>query len=127
MSPSRFAFLILAGLLFTASSLRAAPETVWLIGVDEDPLASGYNPTDEFSSENYVNDPRPGTVYTASNPVVDDDFYFPGVFPSGFNGLTTNRTVLAAELDKGWERALTDGDRTNRVHFFLNTAQAGAQ
>ena len=63
----------------------------------------------------------------AANPVVDDDFYFAGNFPFGFNGLTTNRTVLNAETNKGWERALTDGDRTNRVHFFLNAAQVNAQ
>ncbi len=127
MSPSRFAFLILVVLLSATSALRAAPETVWLIGVDEDPFASGYNATDEFSSENYINDPRPGTIYTTNAPVVDDDFYFPGTFPIGFNGLTTNRTVLTAETNRGWERALTDGDRTNRVHFFLNSAQAGSQ
>jgi uncharacterized protein (DUF1800 family) len=127
MSLIRFFVLILAGLLLAAPSLRAAPENVWLIGVDEDPFASGYNPTDEFSSENYSNDPRPGTLYTVSNPVVDDDFYFTGTFPTGFNGLTTNRAVLNAETNKGWERALTDGDRTNRVHFFLTSAQTGPQ
>lgn len=127
MNPSRFVVWSLAGLLLLPAALRAAPEMVWLIGVDEDPFASGYNPTDEFSSENYINDPRPGTVYTASNPVVDDDFYFAGTFPIGFNGLTTNRAVAVAELDKGWERALTDGDRTNRVHFFLTSVQANSQ
>lgn len=126
MSLNRFVFLVLAGLLLATQTLPAAPETVWLIGVDEDPLAAGYNATDEFSSENYINDPRPGTVYTTNNPVVDDDFYFAGTFPSGFNGLTTNRTVLSAEPNLGWERALTDGDRTNRVHFMFNSAQVGA-
>jgi uncharacterized protein (DUF1800 family) len=123
----RFTALFLAGLFLVAIPTRAASETVWLIGGDEDPLASGYAPTDEFSSENYINDPRPGTIYTAANSVVDDDFYFPGTFPIGFNSLTTNRTVLTAETNRGWERALTDGDRTNRVHFVLTGAQAGAQ
>jgi uncharacterized protein (DUF1800 family) len=127
MSLSRFVLLIGAGLFLVTPTLRAAIEPVWLIGVDEDPFASGYNPTDEFSSENYVNDPRPGTIYTVASPVVDDDFYFPGTFPIGFNNLTTNRNVFFAELDKGWERALSDGDRTNRVHFFLTSAHAGAQ
>jgi len=119
--------LMFASLLLVATVARASAETVWRIGVDEDPFAAGYNPADEFSSENYINDPRPGTIYTLANPGVDDDFYFGGTYPSGFNGLTTNRPVLVAELDKGWERALTDGDRTNRVHFFLNSAQAGVQ
>ncbi|MEK7782266.1 MAG: hypothetical protein AAB370_12270, partial [Verrucomicrobiota bacterium] len=122
--PFRLAFAIL---FLAGAALVAAPQVVWQIGADEDPFAAGYNPTDEFSSENYINDSRPGTVYTLANPVVDDDFYFAGTYPSGFNGLTTNRPVLVAELEKGWERALTDGDRTNRVHFFLNSAQAGAQ
>lgn len=127
MNVRRLFVLLLAGLLSAPAALRAAPETVWLIGVDEDPFASGYNATDEFSSENYVNDPRPGTIYTVTSPVVDDDFYFSGTFPIGFNNLTTNRTVLTAETNRGWERALTDGDRTNRVHFFLNSPQAGTQ
>jgi uncharacterized protein (DUF1800 family) len=127
MNASRFVFLLLAGLLLLRPVLFAQSGTVWLIGLDEDPLAAGYDATDEFSSENYINDPRPGTVYTASNPVVDDDFYFAGTFPVGFNGLATNRPVPVAELTKGWERALTDGDRTNRVHFFLSPTQAGAQ
>src|ERR1051325_4524860 len=126
--------------LLTASSLLAgaacgAPVTVWQIGVDEDPFASGYNATDEFSVENYVNDARPGRVtrlpgdplYNATNnPTADADFYCAGTFPKFFNGLTTNMTVTFQEPDSAWERALTDGDRTNRVHFFLNSAQTNA-
>src|SRR5262249_33823181 len=66
-------------------------------------------------------------LYNATNnPGADDDFYFAGTYPSGFNGLTTNRPVAFNEPDSAWERALTDSDRTNRVHFFLTTAQAGA-
>jgi hypothetical protein len=126
MSLHRFIVMVLAGWLCAGQSLRATPEPVWFIGADEDPFASGYAPTDEFSTENYANDPRPGTIYTTASPIVDDDFYFPGTFPIGFNNLTTNRPVLNAETNRGWERALTDGDRTNRVHFFLTSAQVGA-
>lgn len=126
MSLNPFAIMVGAGLILAMQPLPAASATVWLIGEDEDPLAAGYNATDEFSSENYVNDARPGTVYSTNNPVVDDDFYFAGTYPSGFNGLTTNRVVLVNEPNLGWERALTDGDRTNRVHFLLNSGQAGA-
>ena len=125
-----------ATLLITgATALYAAPQTVWFIGVDEDPFASGYNPTDEFASENYVNDARPGKVtrlpgdplYNAgTNPTADDDFYCAGTYPIGFNGLTTNLPVTFNEPDTAWERALTDGDKTNRVHFFLTSAQAGS-
>ena len=127
MSLFRKIGLSLAAMTLAATSLRAATQTVWLIGVDEDPLAAGYNATDEFSSENYLNDAKPGTVYTTNNPVVDDDFYFAGTYPIGFNGLTTNRVVAVSEPDVAWERALTDGDRTNRVHFILSSAQAGVQ
>ena len=126
MSLIRKTGLAFAILTLATASLFAAPQTVWLIGVDEDPLAAGYNATDEFSSENYINDARPGTVYTTNNPVVDDDFYFAGTYPIGFNGLTTNRTVAVSEPNVAWERALTDGDRTNRAHFNLSSAQAGA-
>ncbi len=118
--------------LFVAAPLSAAPVVVWQIGVDEDPLAAGYNPTDEFSSENYINDLRPGKVtrlpgdplYNAgTNPTADDDCYFAGDYPIGFNNLTTNLPVPNPEPNTAFERALTEGDRTNRVHFFLNSAQ----
>jgi uncharacterized protein (DUF1800 family) len=127
MSLIRKTALAIATLFMTTCALQSAPQTVWLIGVDEDPLAAGYNPTDEFSSENFINDPRPGTVWTTNNPIVDDDFYFAGNYPSGFNRLTTNRNVAVSEPNIAWERALTDGDRTNRVHFILTSTQAGAQ
>lgn len=136
MRLRRFAVWVLCGGLLGGLSLQAALEPVWRIGVDDDPLAAGYNPTAEFSPENYVNDARPGRVTrrpgdplynAANNPTADDDFYFAGTFPIGFNGLTTNLPVPFPEPDSAWERALTDGDRTNRVHFFLTAAQAGAQ
>ena len=121
-------------LLMSAVVAQAGFLPVWSIGMDEDPLAAGYNATDEFSQEDFVNDARPGKVtrvpgdplYNAgNNPDRDDDFYCAGTFPIGFNGLTTNLPVAIQEPDSAWERALTDGDRTNRVHFFLSAAQAG--
>src|SRR5262249_18592121 len=54
-------FLILV-LLLAVSSAHADLQLVWRIGVDDDPLASGYNATGEFSQENGINDPRPGKV-----------------------------------------------------------------
>src|SRR5439155_2477942 len=117
---------------FLAFAARAALAPVWQIGVDEDPFASGYNATDEFSVENYVNDAPPGRVtrlpgdplYNATNnPTADDDFYCAGTFPKTFNSLTTNMTVAFQEPDSAWERALTDGDKTNRVHFILDSTQ----
>lgn len=136
VAPCAF-LILLAGMGW----LHAGLQPVWQIGVDEDPFASGYNATDEFSQERNGNTLRPGRVtrvpgdpfYNATNnPVADDDFYFAGTYPIGFNGLTTNLPVAFAEPDLGgtnsaWERALTDGDRTNRIHFFLDGAQAGVQ
>ncbi len=124
---------LLALLFWGALSAPAQLRPVWQIGVDDDPFASGYNATREFSVENYTNDPRPGRVtrgpgdplYNAgNNPTADDDFYFAGTYPIGFNGLTTNLPVPFPEPTLAWERALTDGDRTNRAHFFLTAAQA---
>src|SRR5215813_13632718 len=89
-------FFVLFALLI-ARPLFAQNQLVWRIGVDEDPLASGYNATDEFSQENGINDPPPGKVtrlpgdplYNATNnPTADDDFYCAGTYPVGFNGLT---------------------------------------
>jgi uncharacterized protein (DUF1800 family) len=126
---------ILLFALFSLASARATLLPVWTIGVDEDPFASGYNATDEFSVENYANDLRPGKVTripgdplynVATNPGADDDYYCAGTFPIGFNGLTTNLPVVFQEPATAWERALTDGDRTNRVHFFLTAAQTNS-
>ncbi|MEI9865214.1 MAG: hypothetical protein WDN00_11830 [Limisphaerales bacterium] len=132
---TRFCLSLAAGLTFLVTGVGAASLPVWQIGVDDDPLASGYNATHEFSSENYINDLRPGKVtrlpgdplYRATNnPTADDDFYCAGTYPIGFNGLTTNLPVAFNEPDSAWECALTDGDRTNRVHFFLTPAQTNA-
>jgi uncharacterized protein (DUF1800 family) len=133
LRPAPIAISLLFALAFAA---RGELQPVWVIGVDEDPFAAGDNATDEFSSENYINDVRPGKVTrlagdplynAASNPTADDDFYCTGTYPIGFNGLTTNLPVAFNEPHSAWERALTDGDRTNRVHFFLTSAQFGAQ
>ena len=135
-SARRPVILLLGVLLFTTAGARAQLLPVWQIGVDDDPFAAGYNATGEFSSENYINDPRPGKVTrrpgdplynAANNPTADDDFYCAGFYPIGFNGLTTNLPVAFNEPDSAWERALTAdgplyGDRTNRVHFFLTAA-----
>jgi len=127
---------VLAILLLVVAGAQAGLVTVWQIGIDGDPYASGYNATGEFSQENFVNDLRPGQVTRlpgdplyagTNNPTADDDFYLAGTYPAGFNGLLSTLTVPNNEPDSAFERALTDGDRTNRIHFFLSAAQAGAQ
>jgi uncharacterized protein (DUF1800 family) len=126
-----FAAILMGSLV----SGHADLQTVWQIGIDDDPFQQNYNPTQEFSQENFINDLRPGKVTrrpgdplynAANNPTSDDDFYCAGTYPIGFNGLTTNLPVAFNEPDIAWERALTDGDKTNRVHFFLSSQQAGS-
>lgn len=129
------ACLTLVVVLTLALTARGEWRAMWQIGMDEDPFAGGYDATDEFSQENFVNDLRPGRVTrlpgdplynAANNPGQDDDFYCAGTYPIGFNGLTTNLPVPFQEPNLAWERALTSDDRTNRVHFILSSAQAGA-
>lgn len=109
-----------------------AIRTVWQVGIDDNPLVLPYTPTGEFSIENGRNDARPGTVTRvagdpqfigAANPGADDDFYFAGVYRSGFNGLPTQLQVPNDEPPLAWERALTSNDRTNRLHFVLDSTQ----
>ncbi|MCW5557616.1 MAG: chitobiase/beta-hexosaminidase C-terminal domain-containing protein [Verrucomicrobiae bacterium] len=101
---------------------------VWQIGTDDDPGVAPYQPSGEFSTENGRNDPAPGAVTRLpgdpqydpdANPSADDDFYFLGVYPAGFNGLTERLEVPADEPSSAWEMAQTTQDRTNRLHFVL--------
>ena len=124
-------FLVCLSLIFTLG-IRA--ETLWQIGDPEDRFSPGYNPADEFSPENGRNDPAPGLVTRlfgdplynpGKNPGADDDFYTAGIYPKGFNKLTNALSVPNSEPYSAWERALTEYDRTNRVHFILNAKQAG--
>ncbi|MFO1458695.1 MAG: putative Ig domain-containing protein [Verrucomicrobiota bacterium] len=107
-----------------------AARRVWQIGVDDNPAVPPYDPSREFSPENRANDPAPGAVtrlpgdplyVLATNPTADDDFYTAGRYPAGFNGLTGMLTVPNDEPSTAWERAHTQRDTTNRIHFdFVN-------
>ncbi|MBX3734689.1 MAG: PQQ-dependent sugar dehydrogenase [Verrucomicrobiae bacterium] len=112
----------------------------WDIG-QEDPVdgnsANGRNPPFwEFRQENGRADAAPGRVTrdpgdpqyaAASNPGVDDDYYLAGFYPAGFNRLPADLNLSRQESLTGFERALTAGDRTNRIHFVLNDALVGDQ
>ncbi|MEN9678101.1 MAG: hypothetical protein RIS76_3997, partial [Verrucomicrobiota bacterium] len=108
--------------------------TVWQLGADAPTGSSGTVSSAEFSLENSINDPAPGRVTrlpgdplyvdAASNPRADDDFYFGGVYPVGFNRLTSVLSVPNDEPFTAWERAHTLADRTNRIHFVLGSVQA---
>ena len=105
------------------------PRTVWAIGTNG-PSGTPYG---EFSVENRLNDPAPGKVtrlagdplYVAgTNPTADDDFYTAGEYPVGFNGLTNHLVVFWDEPSAAWERALTNGDKTNRLHLVTSAGPA---
>ena len=127
---------MVVALLVSASSLVATPELLWRVGTDDDPYGQNYNPTGELAQESGSANAAPGSVtrlpgdplYNAgSNPGRDDDFYCAGTFPVGFNGITgTARVVPNQEPNSAYERALVNGDATNRIHFVLSSAAAGA-
>ncbi|MBL9174331.1 MAG: PQQ-dependent sugar dehydrogenase, partial [Verrucomicrobiales bacterium] len=109
--------------------------TVWQIGQDSPPGTLPPTTFAEFSLPNNRADPSPGVVtrqlgdpefVADANPGADDDFYFAGTYPAGFNGLTTPRSVPSDEPAWAWERAHTLGDTANRFHFVLSPAQVAA-
>ena len=114
----------------------AAPLTLWQIGVDEDPFGAGYDPTDEFSQESGNSNAGPGLVtrlpgdplYNAgANPARDDHFYQKGTYPAGFNGLSSSLVVPNPEPASAFERALSNTDPNDYIHFILTAGQAGSQ
>lgn len=130
MKPIPLYALVALGFALQAN---AALSPVWQIGVDDDPFEPGAFASDEFAPENNGLDRPPGKVtrrpgdpaYVATNnPTADDDFYTAGTYPIGFNALTNVLDVPQQEPDSAWERALTGGDLTNRVHFLLSATQA---
>ncbi len=123
-------------ILLACGVATAAPLTLWRIGEDEDPFASGYQPTDEFSQESGGSNAGPGLVtrlpgdplYNAgSNPERDDHFYQSGNFPAGFNGLTSTLVVQNPEPTSAFERAMVNTDPHRYIHFLLDAAQASSQ
>jgi uncharacterized protein (DUF1800 family) len=121
-------------LLCSLIPAHAAPTTLWQIGDDEDPYGANYEPTNEFSRETGDSNPPPGLVtrligdplfQASSNPERDDHFYQAGIYPVGFNGLTSTLTVPNPEPLSVFERALSNTDPTNLIHFNLTAAQAG--
>ena len=110
----RARLLVLAFLLLVPSRHLLADPQVWQIGTNN-PSGGG---TGEFSAQNGVNDAPPG-----SSTALDDDYYTAGTYPAGFNGLASTLTVAANEPWLNWESALTLGDKTNRIHLNLTSAQ----
>ncbi|MCW5557132.1 MAG: PQQ-dependent sugar dehydrogenase [Verrucomicrobiae bacterium] len=118
--------------LYTLWASTEPARTIWQIGTDNLPTEVPYDPAGEFSIQNGKDDSRPGLVTRlpwdplyngGANPTADDDFYFAGYYPIGFNGLNQERFVPFDEPPVAWERANTTGDRTNRMHFILDPGQ----
>jgi hypothetical protein len=82
-------------------------------------IGTSGNSYSEFSPENRINDNPPG-----SHLNLDDDFYLAGTYPAGFNNLSSQLIVSEDEPALNWERALTNGDKTNRLHFVVGTAKS---
>ena len=98
-------FSLIAFCALLTSAARAEFEDLWVIGEDDDSQA-------EFSQEQGVNDP-PGDAFA-----LDDDFYLMGSYPDPIGDL---------DEDEDWfnfERAVTSGDGTVRIHFNLDESQA---
>ncbi|MBN8246829.1 MAG: CotH kinase family protein, partial [Verrucomicrobia bacterium] len=115
---------------FTVTIVDVPPRTVWQIGTDQ---VGSADPSAEFTLQNGKNDPAPGMVTRlagdpqlnpnpALNPSADDDFYFSGVYPSGFNALAAQLSVPNDEPTTAWERGHTEKDTTNRLHLVLGNA-----
>ena len=87
--------------------------TYWELGTN----GPAKPPHAEFSIENRRNDPPPGSPVN-----LDDDYYFAGSYPAGFNGLKAPIEVARDEPWLNFERALTHRDLTNRIHLTTDSA-----
>ncbi|MBN8247526.1 MAG: PQQ-dependent sugar dehydrogenase, partial [Verrucomicrobia bacterium] len=122
---------------YTLFASEGPLRTLWQIGSDDPASVPASSRHLEFSMQNGSGNAVPGEVTRvpgdpefpanpAINPVADDDFYFAGAYPPGFNGLTLGRSVPFDEPAGAWERGHTAGDRTNRIHFVLDPAHIGS-
>ena len=79
---------------------------LWSLGVDDNTQA-------EFSQENFNSNALPGAA-----DVKDDDYYFAGTYADIGEVLEDEDSSL------NFERAVTNGDPNNRIHFMLSPEQA---
>ncbi len=103
----RSGFVVLCMAAFAVPS-EAAFQQVWQVGV-----ANGSN--SDFVQESGGSNPAPGSA-----TLRDDDWYFAGTYSIGtvLTDERINNDPNTAETE-GFERALTAGDHTNRIHFNL--------
>jgi uncharacterized protein (DUF1800 family) len=134
LNPRGAVLSLLSAMLLQATPLRAEFRLLWEIGTEENPVQFGFDVRHGFAGANRINDPPPGEVtrlpgdpqYNPTNhPPVDDDFYLAGFYPAGFNRLTSNLNVPNTEPNSAFKCQLLTLDQTNRIHFILDSAQAG--
>ena len=97
---------LLFGVQLAPAASLFAP--VWQLGADDGDLLP-------FSQENWSSNVAPGSAN-----LKDDDYYFAGTYAAPVGTLATDEDVAFVE------RALTEGDPENRIHFPLNSAQAAS-
>ena len=122
MKTTKLSLSILA--LGAASSFGAI---VWTVGDSATPNRqapeiwshNGSSGTTTFVQEGNSTNPLPGDQFSpATNQQADDDFYFAGNYTNQVDGgpaYTPHGIVAATEA--GIERAITNGDNMNRIHF----------
>ena len=81
-------------------------DIVWKLGIDD-------GSQHEFSQESFFSNAAPGSAAAK-----DDDYYFTGSYPAPVGTLTSD------EILTQFERAITEGDPNNRIHFNLTASQA---
>ena len=79
---------------------------LWSLGVDN-------NTQSEFAIEDFNSNPLPGAV-----DVKDDDYYFAGTYAD------IGEVLEDEDSSSNFERAVTNGDPNNRIHFMLSPEQA---
>lgn len=101
---------LLFALAFLAPPVHADWTSLWSMGTQN------WNPT-EFGDEGYPNNATPNAGSATER---DDDYYFPGTYAAPVGLVSTQ------EPEDLFERALSTGDPTSRIHFNLTAAQASA-
>jgi uncharacterized protein (DUF1800 family) len=105
---SRLAIQLLGSALLPGLATAAQFAPVWQLGTDDGNSAP-------FSQESFFSNVAPG-----SPSVKDDDYYLAGIYPSPVGTLAANEDITF------FERAVTEGDPRDRIHFPLTAAQASA-
>ncbi|MES2474405.1 MAG: DUF1800 family protein [Verrucomicrobiota bacterium] len=100
----------LAGIstILTVPVFAAPFAQLWQLGADD-------HASSPFSQESWGPNNPPGSA-----TVKDDDFYLAGTYATPIGTLATDEAIA------NFERAITEGDPRNRIHFPLTTQQASA-